>query len=219
MSSSSTRFKLITLTLSSLMLIGCSSTYYKGMDSVFGIHKRDILVHRVEKARDSQQEAKEQFKSALEQFTAMTNFQGGELQDKYEKLQAEFDESEESANDIRFRIKEVENVSEALFEEWQEELEQYSKASLRRNSERKLQETKRRYGQLITAMKRAEGKMEPVLSAFRDQVLYLKHNLNAQAIASLKSELDAVETDIGRLIKEMEKSIQEADSFIQSMES
>lgn len=201
------------------MLIGCSSTYYKGMDSVFGIHKRDILVHRVEKARDSQQEAKEQFKSALEQFTAMTNFQGGELQDKYEKLQAEFDESEESANDIRFRIKEVENVSEALFEEWQEELEQYSKASLRRNSERKLQETKRRYGQLITAMKRAEGKMEPVLSAFRDQVLYLKHNLNAQAIASLKSELDAVETDIGRLIKEMEKSIQEADSFIQSMES
>ena len=66
-------------------------------------------------------------------------------------------------------------------------------------------------------MKRAEAKIEPVLSAFRDQVLFLKHNLNAQAIASLQDELASVKADIASLIKEMEVSIAEADEFIKAM--
>ena len=70
---------------------------------------------------------------------------------------------------------------------------------------------------LIDAMKRVENKIDPVLSAFRDQVLFLKHNLNAQAIASLKSELASVEDDVAALIKEMEASIAEADKFIKTM--
>jgi hypothetical protein len=32
-------------------------------------------------------------------------------------------------------------------------------------------------------MLKAEQKIQPVLGAFRDQVLFLKHNLNANAIA------------------------------------
>jgi hypothetical protein len=83
---------------------------------------------------------------------------------------------------------------------------------------RKLRDTKKKYTQLIGAMKRAERKTDPVLAAFQDQVLYLKHNLNAQAIASLQSELASIETDVAKLIKEMEASIKEADLFISSME-
>ena len=67
-------------------------------------------------------------------------------------------------------------------------------------------------------MKRAERKIDPVLNAFRDQVLYLKHNLNAQAIASLQSELVSIESDVARLIKEMDASIREANEFIATMQ-
>ena len=66
-------------------------------------------------------------------------------------------------------------------------------------------------------MKRAKSKIEPVLSTFRDQVLFLKHNLNAQAISSLQGELVSIESNVKSLIKEMEKSIKEADSFIDTM--
>jgi hypothetical protein len=195
---------------------GCQKVYYDTMEK-FGVHKRDIMVDRVEAARDSQEEAKEQFKSALEQFSAVLNFKGGELEDKYNTLQAEYDRSEAKADDVKSRIDAVEDVSEALFAEWEEELDQYSSASLKRDSERKLAQTRRQYDRLIKAMRKAEAKIEPVLNAFRDQVLYLKHNLNAQAIASLQSELVEVESDIADLIQEMEKSIGEADSFIKTM--
>jgi hypothetical protein len=196
---------------------GCQRTYYNTMEK-FGVHKRDIMVDRVEEARDSQHDAKEQFQSALEQFSQVLNYKGGKLEDKYKTLQAEYDKSEAKANEVKDRIDAVEDVSEALFDEWDDELDQYTNKSLKRESERKLDRTKRQYEQLIKAMRKAEMKMNPVLKAFKDQVLYLKHNLNAQAIASLQSELVAVESDIAELIREMEKSIGEANAFIKTMQ-
>ena len=200
-----------------LLLFGCESTYYKTMETM-GYHKRDIMVDRVEDARDAQEEAKAQFESALEKFSSVLGFHGGNLEEKYNQLKDEYDESVIKADSVRNRIAAVENVAEDLFAEWQEELNQYTSSSLRRSSASKLRETKRKYAQLIGAMKRAERKIDPVLAAFHDQVLYLKHNLNAQAIASLQSELASIETDVARLIREMEASIKEANSFISSME-
>lgn len=197
-------------------LVGCQAAYYKTMEK-FGQHKRDILVSRVEEARDAQEDAKEQFKSALEKFSAVTNFQGGKLEEKYNQLKTEFEKSESRAKAVRKRITDVQDVAEALFKEWESELKQYSSESLRSSSKEKLEQTRTRYSQLIDTMKRAESRIDPVLSAFRDQVLFLKHNLNAQAIASLHNELASVETDVASLIREMEASIAEADEFISAM--
>jgi len=211
------RLLLVTLLSTPLLLAACSSTQYAVMEK-FGIHKREILVDRVEDARDSQQEAKEQFASALEEFSAVLNFQGGALEEKYKLLNTVLEESEEHAQEVRDRIDKVEDVAEALFDEWEDELKLYSSDSLRRSSAQKLKETRSHYQSLMTAMHRAEAKIEPVLTPLRDQVLYLKHNLNAQAIASLQSELGRVEGDVSALIREMEAAIREADAFIVRLE-
>jgi len=199
-----------------VLLCGCQTAYYKTMEQ-FGVHKREILVDRVEKARDSQEAARDQFKSALERFTAVLGFAGGDLQEKYDELSSELRASEERAAEVRKRVAAVEDVSEALFEEWEEELEQYTSPGLKRASQKQLSDTRRQYNQFFQAMKRAEQKIEPVLNAFRDQVLYLKHNLNARAIASLKGDLAGIEDDVASLIRDMEQSIREADRFIRSM--
>ena len=212
-----TALRLATLFTILLFLLGCETTYYKTMEK-FGYHKRDLMVERVEEARDAQEEAKEQFESALEKFSSVLKFEGGELEKKYKTLKAEYEKSESRAEAVGDRIEAVEDVAEDLFEEWQDELSQYTNHSLRRSSERKLKQTRQQYSQLIRAMKRVEKKIDPVLSAFRDQVLYLKHNLNARAIASLRSELVSVEADVASLIKEMEVSIAEANTFIKAIE-
>jgi hypothetical protein len=59
--------------------------------------------------------------------------------------------------------------------------------------------------------------MDPVLAAFKDQVLFLKHNLNARAISSIQQEAEKVKSDVERLIREMEASIAEADKFISEL--
>jgi inorganic pyrophosphatase len=200
-----------------LFAAGCQSVYYGTMEK-FGKHKRDILVDRVEDARDAQQETKEQFTSALDKFKSVVNVPSGQLQEKYDTLKSELDKSESKASAVKKRISDVEDVANALFDEWTKELDQYKNAELRAESKKKLDQTRARYTLLINAMKKAETKIEPVLSAFRDQVLFLKHNLNAQAVASLQSEVTTMEVDISKLIAEMEKSIAEADSFIKTMQ-
>ena len=206
-------YGIMLLTLTGL---GCQTAYYGTMEKL-GYHKRDLLVRDVTKARDAQQEAKEQFKSALDRFTKTLDIQGGELQEKYETLNSEYERSEAKANAVRNRIASVEDVSEALFREWNAELKEYSSSALCKKSQEQLTKTRTHYAQLIKVMKRAEAKMAPVLAKFKDQVLFLKHNLNAQAIASLKSELASVEGNINSLIKDLNTSIQEADSFIAAM--
>lgn len=207
----------LSLFILTLFLTACSSMYYGAMDSI-GVPKRDIMVHRVEKARDTQLEAKQQFKSALDQFTQLTNYDGGDLEETYNRLNDEYEDSVDKAKEVRKRIDDIEDVSEALLEEWKEEINEYSSASLKRSSEQKLKATEKQYHQLINAMNDAADKMDPVLAVFKDQVLYLKHNLNAQAIASLKGELGSIQSDVSTLIAAMEKSIDEADAFIKTLE-
>ncbi|MDD1623144.1 MAG: DUF2959 domain-containing protein [Methylococcaceae bacterium] len=195
----------------------CSSVYYSGLEKM-GIPKRDVMVHRVEKARDTQEETKEQFKSALDQFTAVANFKGGDLEANYNKLNSEYEASVDKANEVKKRISDIEDVSEALFKEWENEVTQYSNVSLKRSSQNKLNATKAQYRQLIAAMKNAESKIEPILVVFKDQVMFIKHNLNAQAISSLKGELGSIKSDVSTLVTAMEKSINEANAFIKKME-
>lgn len=212
--------KLITSAIvgTSLLLGGCQSAYYGAMEKV-GYHKRDIMVDRVEDAKESQEEAQEQFSSALEEMQALLNHDGGDLESAYNKAKDEYESAQDAADDVTNRIDKVEDVAEALFDEWQTEIGEISKASLRRNSESKLKETRRSYTKLVKSMRRAESKMEPVLTAMKDNMLYLKHNLNAQAIGAIKGEFASLQTDISGLIKEMNKSIDESNKFIASLEN
>jgi hypothetical protein len=182
-----------------------------------GYEKRDLLVDRVEDAREAQEAAKEQFESALAQFIAVTNFEGGELERQYNNLKDEYERSESRAKAVHERIDEVDRVAGDLFAEWTRELKEYTDPNLRRSSQKQLTATQARYKKLITVMRSAEKRLDPVLAAFRDRVLFLKHNLNAQAIASLRAERAKVEADISTLVGHMNRSIQEADAFIKEM--
>jgi hypothetical protein len=195
---------------------GCAATYYRALETV-GIEKREILVDRVENARDSQAEAKEQFATALDQYRALVAFDGGDLEDIYDRMNAEYEDSVDSADGVRERIDSVESVAEDLFAEWEDEIDEYSDDDLRRQSQRLLRETRNEYGDVVTAMHRAEAAMAPVLTLFNDQVLFLRHNLNARAIGALETELGTIESATAELITEMERAIDEASRFVEAM--
>ena len=198
-------------------LCGCTSLNYKMQEKFLGNEKRDILVSRVGKANDAQKETQEVFKDALEQFNSVVQFDGGNLQKQYDKMSAQLERCEGRAEAVHSRIADVDRVARDLFREWAAEAKQFKNAEFRRDSEAKLRETQRNYERMLGAMRNAEEKIEPVLSVFRDQVLYLKHNLNAKALASLQDETARIETDVNGLIKDLSAAIAEADRFIQAM--
>ena len=209
----------LVLTLAAVLALsatGCRTAYYSAWEK-FGVYKRDLLKKRVTEARDEQKQAGEQFKDALTRLKELYGFDGGNLEKTYDKLKTEFDASQARADAVHKRVRDVETVAADLFQEWEKEIKDISSSTLKGKSRQQLRETRQRYEELHTALVRAEKTMDPVISQFRDHVLYLKHNLNAQAIGSLKGEAVSIQGDINRLIGEMNQAIQQADEFIKAM--
>ncbi len=196
-----------------LALTSCSTAYYSTMEKM-GVHKRDILVDRVEAGRDAQTQAQDQFKSALEQFNSVVKLKETNLKIAYDKLKVEYEKSEKTAENVSNKIEKIESVADDLFEEWEDELNLYDNKKLRRASKKQLHETKDRYKTMLASMLHAESSMEPVLSIFKDNVLFLKHNLNAQAIGSLQAEFSNLEGQIQTLIQNMNTAIDSSNKFI-----
>ncbi len=197
-------------------LTGCASAYYDAMEQI-GVEKRDILVDRVKDARSEQAEAQEVFSSALDEFRSIVDINGGDLERQYDRMDAAFTRSQRQAGEVRDRIDSVEAVGKRLFREWDKELDLYESADLRRRSADQLRTTERDYERLVIAMNRAADRMDPVLELYEDQVLFLKHNLNARAISALDVERAQIEARVAALIEEMNAAIAEADAFINNM--
>jgi hypothetical protein len=207
----------VALVAALLVLNGCRSTYYAAWEK-FGVYKRDLLKERVEEARDEQKAAGEQFKDAMTRLKQLYAFDGGQLEKAYTALQGEYDDCAARATAVRKRIKDMETVAIDLFAEWEKEIGQISTPSLQEGSKKQLAATRERYNALQAALKNAEASMTPVLTQFKDHVLYLKHNLNAQAIASLKGEATNIQAEITRLLSQMNTSIAKADEFIKTLQ-
>lgn len=205
------------MVVSLFMMAGCQTTYYAVWEKL-GKEKRHLLKDNVEKVKKEQEAASEQFETVVARIKALYGFDGGELEDVYEKLSDEYKSCEERAEAVRDRIDNVEEIASDLFKEWKKEINAISNANLKSKSRLSLQKTRARYKKLENAMNRAEKKMEPVLRTLNDYVLYLKHNLNAKAVGSLKTEVRGIELEVTALISDMQKSIKEAESFVKTME-
>lgn len=197
-------------------LAACNTVYYAAWEKL-GYEKRDLLKSAVKAARGEQKEAGEEFQDALTQLQKLTGYRGGNLESAYNRFKGEYEDCEAQATRVREEIREVDTVARDLFREWEREIRQYENASLAADSRRKLADTRSRFGQLSSSLHAAEATMEPVLRQFRDQVLYLKHNLNAAAVGSLRGKADNIQGDIQRLLAQMNRSIAEADRFIQTL--
>lgn len=202
--------------LFAMLSSGCTTAYYAAMEKV-GVHKRDILIDRVEEARDAQQLSQQEFKDALDQLSQLVNFHGGQLQHQYEALASQYQDSQQAAQEVSQRIDKVELVAFDLFAEWEAELGQYQNKQLRSDSKKKLLETKRQFNALVKVMRRAESKMPPVLRVLNDNVLYLKHNLNAKAVGAIQGEFGMLQQDVNQLLLDMNRAIAESNQFIANM--
>lgn len=196
-----------------LALGACQSAYFGALETV-GIEKREVLVDRVATARKAQAQAQEAYVDALDAFRAVVAFDGGDLERTYNRLRGKAEGAREQASALGGRIDAVESVANALFKEWEAELAQYRDASLRARSREQLAQTKARSAQVLAAMRRAQASFEPALARLEDQVLFLKHNLNASAIGSIRDELPRVQADADRLKRDIEAAVAEADRFL-----
>jgi hypothetical protein len=199
-----------------LLLSGCQWTYYKAMRTL-GKEKRDILVQRIKDAKKDQDQTKQQLQTTMESFQALTGFKGGSLEKSYKRLNSDYESAASQAGKLHDKIQSIDQVSNDLFKEWQGEINAMDNGKLKSQDTVMLRNARARQATYMRAMRRTEDQIEPVLKTFHDQVLFLKHNLNARAIGSLKNTSAGLQSDVDGLVQSIDASSQEADKLISSL--
>jgi hypothetical protein len=203
--------------LTGLVGSGCQSIYNATMENVFGYEKRELFKKSVTALQTDQKEAQKEFKDALTRLKELYAFRGGELEAVYQKVKTSYERCESEAKDVGARIATMDDLATAMFREWEKEIQQYTNPNLAASSREQLRTTKERYTQLGRTVRAAEAAMQPVLAQLKDNVLFLKHNLNASAIGSLQGEATTIQAQIEQLLARMNASIAESDSFIKTL--
>src|SRR5690349_21514976 len=126
------RKSLALFTVAVVCLTGCRSAYYSAWEK-FGKHKRDLLKDNVEKVRDDQQQAAEQFKDALTRLKELYGFQGGDLEKIYNRLNSDYERSNQQAETVRGRMRNVEQIAAELFKGGEAELPSITSTTVRGN--------------------------------------------------------------------------------------
>ncbi len=198
------------------VITSCSTAYYSAWE-MLGKEKRDLLRSNVETVKKDQEKAADEFEDALERLRSLYNVDAGDLEKVYDKIKDDYEDADDRAKDIRERITDIDSIAEDLFKEWDQEIGEISNPTYRTKSRQKLEETEDKYASLAASLKKAESSMDPVLTHLKDNVLFLKHNLNAAAIGGLSSEMDRIGADIEDLIADMRASIAEADRFLETL--
>lgn len=201
-----------------LLLAGCQSPYLSMMEKA-GIPKREILAHRIEDARDAQIKARYQFNRTLERYRQALNASSADQATQLAELQRDYAASQQAADAVKPRVGQVEAVAQAVFDDWERELDQYQSPALRDASAQQLQQAREQYRLLIGKMRSAQSKVLPALGALNDQLLYLRHQQNAQVIGGLQQNYSTVSGTVEPLLTDLQRSIEGAGGLIQRLQS
>lgn len=199
-----------------LLLSSCNLLYYAAMEKL-GREKRDILVKRILTVKKDQQETEEQLKSTLDAFKEVTGFDGGNLEKTYNRLHDSLERCQDRAKGLHDHVNSVDDVAKRMFSEWKGEVKDMRNITLKRQSQTLLTNAQRQHSGYMRQMRATEAKIKPVLQAFNDQVVFLKHNLNARAISSLKKTSADLDVQANDLIREINESSSEADQYIKTL--
>jgi hypothetical protein len=183
-----------------------------------GIQYRDTLLNRVTAARNGFVETGEQFGVTMDAFYKMLDPEGGELVWRYKTLIREYELAEKKANEVNLQIAGVEQSAETMFAEWEADLSEYTTEALRKSSEEKLAAARSRYEELMTTMNGTEEKMQPILATLRDHVLFLKHSLTSEGVASLQGSVASLQADLDSLDEGIQKTVAQADQFVAALQ-
>lgn len=199
-------------------LTGCTTMYYSFWETL-GREKRDLLKSNVESAKSDQADVQEEFEDALTHIKRAYGMDGGKLEGVYKQIKSDHEDAVAKSKALSQRIEKIDSIGRDLFEEWAAEIKKISNPRYRQSSDAKLKASKQQFAGLMASLRTSEKKIPPVLKKLEDQVLFLKHNLNAMALGAFKAESQSIEKDIKALTVEMKKSIQASEDFAKTLES
>ena len=181
-------------------------------------HKRtDELIERIDETVKEMREGRKRVAKTLAAYNEVFSREEKRRRSAYKDLVKSLDKQEERSKKLRERFKELEKTAEKYFKEWSKSLKEIKKGELRDRSATRLDETRKRYLELIGAGEEAQNGFRPVVEGLEDQVVYLGHDLNQTSVESLETDRAKI-NDVARgLMARIDSFAAAADAYVASL--
>lgn len=200
-----------------LLLSSCQGMYYSTM-ARFGIDKRDILIERLDKTSEAMSRLDQRFEEMSTAYGATIHLEGGDLPAMHKEFAKSYDRTESAATSFHSRIGDIHSVAGALFEEWKLKTGEILDPDLREQSLRNFGHAQTSYTKLVRTMREVETEIDPVLTRFRDHVVFLKLNLHRMTLSSLQETEEELLLDVEHIRELLAQAIDETAAFTEQID-
>jgi hypothetical protein len=182
-----------------------------------GVKQIQELIKKANAGVESINDTKAQLQKTMDAYNTVLAPDVKDRRDAYKKLQKEVNESEKKRAVVATRNGEMNVEAGKLFKTWEGSTAAIQDPELRKRSQDRLAQAKKRYSDIQANGQGAARLYTPFMKALQDQVTYLGHDLNAGAVASLKPEADKLNAQAKELYSAIDKTTAAATSNISQL--
>jgi chromosome segregation ATPase len=159
-------------------------------------------------------ETKVQLMKTIDVYNALMADNAKDRKKLYKNLQNEMNNTEKRRAKIDEEAAQMKTEADTLFTQWAESAAAIEKLDLRKRSEERLEATKASYAEIQSVGQKAADLYPPFMKALQDQIAYLGHDLNAEAVASLAPEAAKLNEEAEALTRSLDDTISTANEKI-----
>ena len=182
-----------------------------------GVKQVQELIKKANAGVESINDTKAQLQKTMEAYNAVLAPDVKDRKDAYKKLQKEVTESEKKRAMVATRNGELNVEAGNLFKNWEASTAAIQDPELRKRSQDRLAQAKKRFSDIQANGQGAARLYTPFMKSLQDQVTYLGHDLNAGSVASLKPEADKLNAQAKELFSAIDKTTAAATSNISQL--
>ena len=172
-----------------------------------GVKQVQQLVKKAGSTAEAITQAKLQFQKTMDVYNAVLADDAKDRKALYKKLQGEMETTEKRRADVLRADDEMKTDADIVFKSWADSTGAIASPDLKKRSEERLAKTKERCAQIQAAGHRVGEAYLPFMSTLKDQVTYLGHDLNAEAVASLKKDAAKVNAQAQEVTKRVDEAV------------
>jgi cell division septum initiation protein DivIVA len=172
-----------------------------------GFRQTDRLMSRAENSARAIEDTKGELQRTLEAYNSMFDGSAKNPRRAYQISLRGVERSEKRVGDIQKRLNEMQIEADKYFADWTTSLDAIINQDLRRRSEARRDETRAGYDNIHQAALKAVAEYETFIGNFRDQLMFLGHDLNPSSISSLKEDAGKLNGEAAQLFSEADGSL------------
>jgi hypothetical protein len=159
-------------------------------------------------------ETKVQLMKTMEVYNSLFADEATDRRKIYNQIQKEMENTDRRRARISEEAAKMNAEADTLFKGWADSTAAIENPDLRERSEERLNATRASYGEIGTVGQKAADLYAPFMKALQDQITYLGHDLNPEAVASLKPDAEKLNERSDKLIQSIDDTIATANKNI-----